>query len=646
MNTRPLEPAELSFTEDGVPFSARYGDVYHSHAGAIGQARHVFLAGNDLPARWRGRERFCIVETGFGLGNNFLATWDAWRGDPQRCERLHFVSVEKHPLRRSDLARVPRDPAVHELARRLVAAWPPLTHNLHRMAFDDGHVQLTLAFGDVGDWLPELVLSMDACFLDGFAPARNPDMWQPRLWKALARLAAPRASAATWSVARDVRAGLASAGFEVQKAPGFEGKSEMTRARYAPRFVPRRAPARAQPAPGERRAAIVGAGLAGCATAWALSLQGWRSTLFDRQPEPAQETSGNAAGLFHGSVNVPDGIHARFNRAAAIETSRLVCSAVARGHLRHGGVTGALRLETRPADVAAMRAALRELSLPTDYVEALDAAQASAACGLALRAPAWHYPGGGWVVPGELARAFIGLAGSAVRFRGGTAVAALRRDECGWQLIDADGEVVDTAPVVVLAGAADALRLLGDPDWPLERVRGQTTALPAVLEGVPRTRIPVAGTGYLLPEADGWVTCGATSQPGDQEPAPRAADHAFNLRQLSRLAGRAVAPTEPLVGRVGWRLVASDRLPLLGAVPDADAMALGNARLDQPRFVPRMYGLYVFTALASRGITWAALGGHAVAALVSGAPSPLEASLLDAVDVARFASRRARRRAS
>src|SRR5688500_4671984 len=100
----PLVPAKLAFTADGTPFSAAYDDVYHSAEGGIAQAQHVFLAGNGLPARWRGRRAFTILETGFGFGLSFLTTWQAWLQDPQRSRRLHFVSIEKHPFHAADLA--------------------------------------------------------------------------------------------------------------------------------------------------------------------------------------------------------------------------------------------------------------------------------------------------------------------------------------------------------------------------------------------------------------------------------------------------------------------------------------------------------------------------------------------------------------
>lgn len=656
MKTRPIVPARIAHGPDGVPWSPDYGDVYHPRSGALGQAHHVFLGGNGLPARWAGRTRFVILETGFGLGNNFLATWLAWRADTLRCERLHFLSIEAHPLRREDLAAVPREPALAELAAELVAAWPPLTCNLHRIDFADGRVQLSLCFGDVVDWLPALVAQVDAYYLDGFAPAHNPQMWQPRLFNALARLAAPEATAATWSAARSVREGLATAGFEVTRAPGRNGKRDITLARYAPRFVPRQAPARhTAHGAGARRALIVGGGLAGAATAWALAQQGWHSSILDRHADPAHEASGNPAGLYRGIVNPQDGAHARFNRAAALQARHAVAEAIARRDAR-GATTGLIRLETSTADAGAMRAVPASLGLPPDYVEVLDAQEAGLRAGMTLRHPAWFYPGGGWVEPKGLVRAFIARAGARTRWCGSVRVDRIEAVDDGWQLLDVHGATVDCAAVVVLANAGDALRLLAaldpvhPPEWPLEAIRGQLTQLPVAsfeAAGATPPRLPVAGAGYLLPALDGSVCLGATAQPGDLDPTVRLADHRANLAQLDQLMGRELE-LDPAraTGRTAWRWSSRDRLPVIGAVPDLAQLAnvaTSEPRRDQPRFVPRRPGLFVFTALGSRGITWSALGAQVVASWVSGAPMPLEADLLDAVDPARFVVRAMRR---
>jgi len=222
-------PARLERRESGVPFNVEFGDVYHSADGGLAQARHVFLGGNSLPARWQGRSSFTIVETGFGIGLNFLAAWAAWRADPGRCARLHFVSIERAPFSREDLsaALLPFE-ELGSLAAALCRAWPPPIAGFHRFHFEGGRIALTLILGEVGDCLPQLEARADALFLDGFAPARNPAMWSPEVVRELARIAAPGATLATWTVAGGVRAALADAGFSIEKRAGFGTKREIS----------------------------------------------------------------------------------------------------------------------------------------------------------------------------------------------------------------------------------------------------------------------------------------------------------------------------------------------------------------------------------------------------------------------------------
>lgn len=643
MKTRPIEPAQVEFAGvngdvngDGTPPRAPlYGDVYHPQIGALAQARHVFLDGNGLPGRWAGRAHFVVLETGFGLGNNFLATWDTWRRDPARCTRLVFVSIERHPLRRDDLARAHLGSARPDLAAELLAAWPPLVAGLHPLDFDAGAVQLLLALGDVAALLPALRVTADAFFLDGFAPAHNPQMWQPRVLKALGRCAAPGATAATWSVARDLRAGLQTAGFEPRLAPGIGGKREITLARFAPRHGARFAAVPPVGANPPRSAIVVGAGIAGAAAAQALARLGLAVTVFEREVEPATQASGNPAGIFHGSVHGDDGRYARLFRAAALVAQREY------GLALQAGVPGSNRGLLRLADGNA--ALLDKLGLPADYVRALDVAQASRLAGVALPGAAWLYPGGGWIDPAAWVRHALGTPG--VRLVGGTGVATLQRGDGGWCACDALGRVLAQAPVLVLAnadGAAGLLAPLGQVTWPLRRTRGQVTywAGPSPQP----LALPVAGDGYALPLPGGGLLCGATRHDDDDEPAPRPQDHRDNLQRLQRLTGLGhlsrPADRTQWQGRVGWRLSSDDRLPVAGALPLA-ALPPGQ-RLDQARLLPREAGLFVLTALGARGLTLAPLLGRLVAAQAAGGPWPLEQDLADAVDPGRWIVRAAR----
>lgn len=631
MKTLPIVPASIEFDADGTARAPAFGDVYHPAAGALDQARHVFLHGNGLPARWAARRRFVIVETGFGLGNNFLATWQAWRDDPQRGGQLVFASIEKHPPRREDLVRAHRRTPLPDLAAALIEAWPPLTPGLHLLDFDGGTVRLLLALGDVAALAGELQLTADAFYLDGFAPARNPAMWDERVIKALARLAAPGATAATWSVARPLRDALTSTGFQVERTPGFERKREMTRAVFAPAFVPRRSPGRTAAlahSPGaDRHVLIIGGGLAGASAAEALARHGWRCTVLDRHARPASEASGNPGGLFHGSAHATDGVHARFTRAAALLAAR-----------RHAAWIGAGRVDGRCDGLVRLRPPGAMPEFPSTYLQALDAAALRAQTGLPLDEPAWLYPAGGWISPAALTACCLDHPG--IAWHGDCTVDRIERLDGQWQAFDRQGEVHACAPVLVLAqGVRPLVGGCGADPWPLASVRGQVTWF-ASSEG---PRSPVAGHGYALTLPDGRLLCGATTAEGDGDPGLRADDHAFNLERLSALTGLHAPPGAALGGRVGWRATTPDRLPIVGAVPLATADGRPGLRLDHARLVPRIPGLFVLGGLASRGLTWAPLAAEVLAAWIDGAPMPLEADLLDAIDPARWQVRAVRR---
>lgn len=648
MKTRPLSPARILWADDGLPYAPDYADRYHAPYGALAQARQVFLAGNGLPQRWAGQDDFTIFEAGFGLGHNFLATWQAWRDDPQRPSRLHYVAVEAHLPTRADLARAHAACATQpeaDLAQALREAWPVATPGLHLLPLSGGAVRLLLALGDVRACLPDLVFQADAFYLDGFDPARNPAMWDLHVIKALGRRARPGATAATWSVARTVRDAMTTAGFVCERVEGIGGKRRVLRARHQPRPGQQAPPVHATSDADSlvRRVLVLGAGLAGACTAAALAAKGYAVQVLDARPAPAQGSSGNPAGLFHATVHADDGPHARLFRAAALHTARLLAGVDATQvpHHRHG----LLRLEHSLA-LSDMQAVLQRQALPPDFVQALSADEAAAKAGVPVAGPAWWYAHGGWVSPGHLVLERLS-SHPAIEFRGGCAVAAIRRHQGQWQVLDKQGQSLAQAPHLVLANAEQAgvlLEAAGWPAWPWQRSRGQVTWFqPDQPHGL---RVALAGDGYALPLPPGApvgpLLCGATVQDGDGDPELRLADHQHNLDRLQRLCGLQ-APPEPSrwQGRVGWRVGWPDRLPAAGPVPVPQPVA--GTRLDQARLVPRMTGLHVAAGFGARGLTLAPLLAELVACRISGNPLPLPQSLVDAVDPARVLVREARR---
>jgi len=609
----PLVPARLAFDAGGVPYSETYGDVYHSADGGPGQARHVFLAGNALPERWRGRRCFTIVETGFGLGMNFLVTCAAFLEDGRAPARLHYASVEKHPFAKDDLtAALARYPDLPPLKSELLAAWPLGLPGFHRLHLARGRITLTLLLGDAQALLPQLEAQADAFYLDGFAPEKNPGLWSPAIMAELARLAAPGATFATWTVAGAVRAALGEAGFAVERRAGFGRKREMLRGAFEGRS------AQASPlVSAARRAAIVGAGAAGTSCAERLAARGWAVTLIDRHAAPAREASGNPAGLLRPLLNLEDGANARLSRAALAYALRHLAMLAAERHGVTWQASGVLQLARDGAQAARFEQIVAAHGFPGEFARYVDAGEAARIAGRAVRGPGWWMPAAGWVAPETLCAANLALRGERIERRFSSEALRLARANGAWRVEGADGALIAEAPLVILANAADAGALLPGARLPLEAVRGQVSCLP---QGPGRRlAVPVCGDGMVAPLPRGGFCIGATLQLDDRDPAVRTADHAENLaRAESLLPGFTTeADAARLTGHVAFRATTPDRLPLVGALPGAD-------------------GLHALLGLGARGLVWAPLAAELLASQLEREPLPLERELVSAVEAGRF----------
>ncbi|RJF97410.1 bifunctional tRNA (5-methylaminomethyl-2-thiouridine)(34)-methyltransferase MnmD/FAD-dependent 5-carboxymethylaminomethyl-2-thiouridine(34) oxidoreductase MnmC [Noviherbaspirillum saxi] len=634
MPGRRLVPATLSFA-DGIPYSESFGDVYHSADGGLAQARHVYIGGNRLPQRWAHRPRFVILETGFGLGLNFLATWHAWRADPSRPEQLHYIAIEKHPFSAADLHTIHGLwPELAEVAHALRACWPPLVPGFHRLLLDEGRVVLTLVFGDIADCLPEIHAAADAFYLDGFAPSKNPDMWAPAILTRLNRLAAPDATLATYSIASAVRAALTQAGFVCERVPGFGRKPEMLAARFAPRWPQ---PARAEPV--SRRALVIGAGIAGSAACERLAARGWQVTLIERHAAPAQEASGNLAGIVMPLLSRDDNLASRLARAAYLFTLHLWGRLGGAGRAFDGAACGVLQLAADARQALLQQATLADSGFPEDYARWADPSWVAGHTGNVASHGGWFFPHGGWVTPASLCDALLAACDTRLNTRFGQTVTSLQRIGYDWVACNESGAAIAQAPVVVIASGAGASLLPQTQALPLQAIRGQVTHLPPATMTAPS--IVICGEGYVTPVVQGICPVGA-SYDFDVDKSLRASSHAENLQRLTQLLPQAHIPDEHAVqaaGRVGFRSVAPDRLPLIGALPDPSA-AIAGTRL---RDVPRLPGLYGLLGYASRGLIWAPFAAELLVASLEGEPLPIEQSLLDAVDPARFALKAYRR---
>lgn len=599
-----IQPARWQSDDSGRIYAPDFGDVYASRSGAWGQAEAVFINGCELGSRWQTAHCVRLIETGFGLGVNFLATWASLLESGSRA-RLHYVSIEKHPFTASDLraalqlsmASAPSGLAarLQPLAERLLAQWPPLIAGFHSLELDE-RVTLTLALGDAADLLPRVAGRFDAIFLDGFAPDRNPQMWSPQLIAKLAALAAPGARLSTWCVAGAVRRALAEAGFHVEKRPGFGGKRDSLAA-----FMPADIVQPVRP----NNAIVIGAGIAGASVARQLARRGIAVTVLERE-RPAAGGSGNPVGIVRPEPGSATNPIAELTAAGTTWLQRWMAQHGAA--VRHDWC-GVLRMarDERKRDKMAAQAGC----VPVDWLHEADLAAASALCGSTVADSGFHLPQAGWVVPPTLVAAL--LAAPEIEVRSGAAVGRMTREDQGWRVTLADGSELQ-APLVVLATAFD--EGLGPVYLTMGRARGQLSQLPA-RDDRPLKRV-VCRDGYIAPAVNGLHTIGATVQHDDEEPAPRQADDAQNFERLQRLLpGFADNASALQSGRVGWRATTQDRVPLVGKLAD---------------------GLYASLGHGARGITCAPLCGEWLAALICDEPLPLGSEWIKRLDPLRMAA--------
>jgi tRNA 5-methylaminomethyl-2-thiouridine biosynthesis bifunctional protein len=383
----------------------------------------------------------------------------------------------------------------------------------------------------------------------------------------------------------------------------------------------------------ERRALVIGAGLAGASAAWRLCARGWQVSLLERHPRPAMEASGNLAGIFMPLVSRDDNIPTRLTRAAYLYALRAWGQLGGIGGAIEGQACGVLQLARDPEHAAVSRAIAAEGKLPPEFARWLEAEAAQDLLGLPAPDGGWLFPQGGWARPGSVCETMLAACGEGVRQRFGVGSVTLERAGEEWIAHGADGAELGRAPTVVLANGAGALQLPQAAALPIALLRGQVSHLDAGL--APALPVVLCREAYLTPAANGTVCAGATYDL-DGDPQLRAASHEENLARMRALVSDPQAALgAPLLGRVGFRCVAPDRLPLVGRLPDF-ASAGATERL---RDVPRHPGLHALLGYASRGLIWAPLAAELLAAQLEGEPLPLETSLVDALDPARFVLR-------
>lgn len=659
---------------EGQPQSTLFGDVYYSRDNGYAESNHVFIDGNDLRTRWAAlppQSVFTIMETGFGTGLNFLVAVELWLAMSPPGSYLNFVSVEKFPLRREDMAQaLSAWPQLATVKDQLLEHYPAPVPGFHRLWLFDNRVCLTLILDDGIKALEDLATSdhplfdrghhplADAWFLDGFAPAKNPDLWCQPLFDLMARLSKPGTTASTFTVVKPVREGLKQAGFSVRKTPGHGRKWSMLRASFnAPEdsagHIPaennhRRNAAFAPPwylSPFhkcEKRALVIGGGIAGCTSAAALVKRGWQVTIIERHPQLAAEASGNPQGILYPRLSVEDLALSVFARQALCHAIHYYQPLWQQEGL--GKQCGVLVLPESDRDRQHFPLIAKRYQQATKLVTALHGKQLEDAAGVGLdHTIGLFFPRLGWVVPPAVCAALA--AGCEVIE---AEVTRLHFDPSHqqWQVFSGDS-VTATAPVVILASGHGVTQFEQTAHLPVRQIRGQISAVAANAASA-RLQTVICGAGYLAPACNGEHTLGATYDLDDTETTVRAVDHQRNLATLSatdpalgRLFDAEESPLS-ISGRAGLRCTTPDYLPIAGPAPNLDGYIVcysdlrRNARADIPRPGPCWPGLWLNCGHGSRGFTYAPLAAELIASQISGDPLPLPRQLAMALHPGRF----------
>ncbi|CAM6681483.1 bifunctional tRNA (5-methylaminomethyl-2-thiouridine)(34)-methyltransferase MnmD/FAD-dependent 5-carboxymethylaminomethyl-2-thiouridine(34) oxidoreductase MnmC [Enterobacter hormaechei] len=641
MKQNAIQPANLEFNAEGTPVSRDFDDVYFSNDNGLEETRYVFLDGNHLGTRFpeHPRSLFVVAESGFGTGLNFLTLWQAFdcfrAAYPEATlQRLHFISFEKFPLTAHDLRLAhQRWPELAHWAEQLQTQWPPAIGGCHRLILDDGRVTLDLWLGDINDLTDKLDDSMnqkvDAWFLDGFAPAKNPDMWSPHLFSAMARLARPGATLATFTSAGFVRRGLQEAGFTMRKTKGFGRKRDMlVGVMEQDLAIPAQAPWFARRASTSREVAIVGGGIASALLSLALLHRGWQVTLYCADEAPATGASGNRQGALYPLLSAHDPALFQFFPAAFTFARRLYDSLPVAFDHDWCGVTQLGWDEKSQQKITQMLS----LGLPETIAHAVTAQQVAETAGVDTGCGGIQYPLGGWLCPAELTSAAIALGQS----RGLTVhyahkVQSLSRT-AHWKLRFADGKEAQHASVV-LANGHHITQFTQTASLPVYPVGGQVSHIPTAPQ-LSKLRQVLCYDGYLTPQnpSNGHHCIGASYHRGETDMHYSEADQQQNRQRLVDSFPDASWAKEVDVSegqaRCGVRCATRDHLPMAGNVPDYDATLEVYQDLADSKetavSAPVHPELFMLGGLGSRGLCSAPLLAEALAAQMSDEPVPLD----------------------
>ncbi len=649
----PISSPAISWTGNGTPKSDAFNDVYYSDDNALAEIDYVFIQHNQLASRFQNKSNFCIAETGFGTGLNFLCIMQLWvKHSQSKHQKLHFISFEKFPLNKKQLQTAHQSfPQLKLLSEHLIKAYPYRLPGWHTIELFNKQIKLTLWFGDLLQGLPEMTFKVDAWLLDGFSPSHNPQMWQPALYSQMSRLSHKETTFATFTAAGEVRRNLQKSGFNAQKSAGFQNKREMCFGKIAQlRPHSTKTPWYSLPSyshsPQLKTAIVVGAGIAGATVAYQLAIKGWRVRVLEKNSQYSQEASGNLAGVIHPLVTADWNLRSQWYLKGFESTLKWLKPWLAENKII-GNLNGLVHLAATETTHKRILESLHRVGLPADFAQWKTVAEIYPIAGCRVNYPGLFFPSGGWVQPASIVKAC--LSHPNIQCHTNTTVTQFIKSVKSaenWQVTTKQKQIF-SAEVLIIATAGLDDSLNQQLDLPIRPVKGQVTHL--AKQGVSVSlKTPLTHQGYSVSLDEHTHVTGATFEAPNMEAELSSEADNLNLDMANKAIQDWITPSElsnpPIVqgGKIGFRPTSPDHLPIIGPVAQNNFLNenyLNKSHAHASHLYPKQQyhqGLYVSNGHGARGLISVFLAAEIISDIIHQQPLNLPSSLYHASHPARF----------
>lgn len=649
---------KISFKEDGSPYSEMFNDIYFDHESGFQQSESVFIKGNDIAQRIvRAENTFTIAETGFGTGLNLLLTLQLYKAlsKTHQLAPLHYISTEKYPLSKEDITRAHLCfNSLKPESDLFLQQYPTEIDGTITGSFFNNRVKFTIYIGDATESFKEVVLPrksiglVNAWYLDGFSPARNPDMWQKALFEELARLSKPQATISTFTTAGFIRRGLESVGFRLEKKSYAGNKNEILVGKYQQNYFSGKGyqfrPLITKP----QHVSIIGGGIASACAAYFLTKNGIKVTLYCKDVKVAQGASSNAIGALFPLIHQQKDDISTFYQYAFNYAVQFYKQLTTSGYKYSHDWCGLLEISYKDALVKRQQTFEKDSPWPTELIHSLSAKEASEKANIPLKNGGLFFPQAGWIAPQELVQQLFIAAEKTNRLRIETSTTVntiTQTDNNHWQLKTNKGNF--DASVVVFCGGAESINLSVIDNLPLSSVRGQITSMKTNSKMKSLSTV-ICHKGYLTPANNDIHCIGATFDKNTFDTSPKDEDDHYNLSMLQKCLPDIAeniakwSHADIFSRKARLRCMTPDHLPMVGVMPDLASHKITYAHLTKDKnwkyhqAAPFIKNLYLLTGLGARGLCTAPLLADILLSDLTGKPYPVDNTMLFNLSPNRF----------